>query len=311
MAEGFPTTLPWLLLTLALPPPTGERSYRILVDGQDDGAASLSIQARPDGSFDYHWRSQIGVSRTPCLWSEEQRSGNYTRAPGRALPDELALSLLPADANGELTATLNGQRLHAVRGRDGLPDRVDLLDLGLSYVAAPPTALAWDRCGKGALARGPELTGAASLTDPRRVRQATFERVDAPSGWHSEAAAPDGPLPDIARRLVAQAYDRAPGRDCKLVAQELARALERAGFATHVAAGWIIERGALWPHAWTELFDHLEFRAVDATTSRGWADAARIRLGTLDTPEEAAATGERLLRERHAQVRLTSFALIP
>jgi len=301
----------WLLFTLAAHPPTGERSYRILVDGRDNGAASLSIQPRPDGSFDYRWRSQIGVSREPCLWSEEQHSGNYTVGTGHALPDELALSLLPTDSNGELTASINGQKIHAVMGRDGLPDRVDLLELGLSYVAAPPAALVWDRCGTVALDRGPELLGAAALDNPRRVRRATFERVDAPGGWRVETTAPEAPLPDLAGRLVAGAYQRAPGRDCKVVAFELAHALERAGFRARVAAGWIVARGALWPHAWTELEQADGFRALDATTSRGWADAARIRLGTLDGAEAAAQTGDRLLRERHARIRLVDYALFP
>jgi hypothetical protein len=313
-----PLTATLLLLMLAARPPTGERSYRILVDGRDDGAASLSIQARADGSFDYHWRSQIGVSRAPCLWSEEQRSGNYTVAAGRALPDELALSLLPTDANGEVSASVNGQRLHAVMARDGLPNRVDLLDLGLSYVAAPPGTIAWDRCGAGALDRGPELIGVDSLADPRQVQRATFERLPPPpesagaqSGWRSATAVPDATLPDIAGRLVQQAYQRAPGRDCKVVAFELAHALERAGFRAHVAAGWIVVRGTLWPHAWTELEQAWGLGAIDATTGSGWADAARIRLGTLDSAEAAAKTGERLLRERHSRIRLVDYLLSP
>jgi hypothetical protein len=311
-------TAAWLLLTLAARPPTGERSYRILVDGQDDGVASLSIQARADGSFDYRWRSQIGVSRAPCLWSEEQRSGNYTVAAGRALPDELALSLLPTDSNGEVSASVNGQRLHAVMGRDGLPDRVDLLDLGLSYVATPRVAIAWDRCGTGALDRGPELVGAASLRNPRQVRRATFEPLPSPGGsagaqdaWRSATAVPEAPLPDIAGRLVEQVFRRAPGRDCKVVAFELAQALERAGFRAHVAAGWIVARGSLWPHAWTELEQAWGLGAIDATTGSGWADAARVRLGTLDSAEAAAKTGERLLRERHARIRLVDYQLSP
>ena len=311
-------TAAWLLLTLAARPPTGERSYRILVDGRDDGAASLSIQTRSDGSFDYHWRSQIGVSRAPCLWSEEQRSGNYTVGPGRALPDELALSLLPTDSNGEVAASVNGQRLHALMGRDGLPNRVDLLDLGLAYVATSPSTLAWDRCGAGALDRGPELVGADSLARPRQTRRATFERLPsargsagAQEGWRSATVVPEAPLPDIAVHLVERAYQRAPGRDCKVVAFELAQALERAGFRAHVAAGWIVARGSLWPHAWTELEQAWGLGAIDATTGSGWADAARVRLGTLDSPDGAAKTGERLLRERHARIRLVDYQLSP
>lgn len=302
-------TFAWLLLALALPRPNGERRYRILVDGREDGAAALSIRALPSGSFDYRWRSQIGVSRSPCLWSEEQRGGTYTVGHGRPLPDELALSFLPADAKGEVAATINGQKIRATIGRDGLPDRVDLPEIGLSYVAAGPGAPGWDRCSSSALERGPELAGAEALGDPRRVRRATFARVESPDGWRLEVAAPGGPLPDLAGRLVAQAYARAPGRDCKVVAFELARALERAGFRSCVAAGWIVARGALWPHAWTELEEGQEFRALDATTSSGWADAARIRLGTLDSAEDAWKTGDRLLRERHARIRLVDFDL--
>ncbi len=307
---------PWLALVLAASTPNGERSYRILVDGNADGAASLSIRSRPDGSFDYRWRSQIGVSHDPCLWSEEQRNGNYSLGAGRDLPDELALSLLPVDSKGELTASVNGQKIHALIGRDGLPDRVDLLELGVSYIAAPPGALGWDRCGTGALDRGPELLGAGSLPEPRRVQHATFERLRAPgeqddasSLWRSVTEAPAVPLPDIAGRLVMQAYQRAPGRDCKLVAFELAQALERAGFRARVAAGWLVVRGSLWPHAWTEIEQADGYRALDATTSPGWADAARIRLGTLDGAEAAAETGQRLLRERHARFRLVDYGL--
>src|SRR5208282_4736543 len=112
----------------------------------------------------------------------------------------------------------------------------------------------------GALDRGPELVGAASLPSPRLLRRATFERLpsqagsaSALDGWRSSAAVPEVPLPDIAGRLVERAYQRAPGRDCKDVAFELAQMLERAGFRAHVAAGWIVARGSLWPHAWTEL----------------------------------------------------------
>jgi hypothetical protein len=300
----------WLLLALASPLPNGERSYRVLVDGQEDGAASLSIHARPDGSLDYRWRSQIGVSRDPCLWSEEQRGGNYREATGRALPDELALSLLPADARGEVDATINGQRIHTVAGRDGLPNRVDLPALGLSYVQASPDELRWNRCGAGSLEHGPALLGADPLREPRRVRRATFAR-EAPGGWRVEASVPETPLPADVQRLVAASYARSEGRDCKIVAEELARQLERAGLHARVVAGWIVERGALWPHAWTEVDEGSGFHALDATTSRGWADAARIRLGTLGDAAQDAETGGRLLSERHARVRLVSYVLAP
>jgi hypothetical protein len=119
---------------------------------------------------------------------------------------------------------------------------------------------------------------------------------------------PAGPLPDTIQRLVAWAYARAPGRDCKLVAFDLAQALEGAGLHARVAAGWIVAHGALWPHAWTELQDG---RALDATTSRGWADAARVRLGTLENADAATDTGQRLLRERHARIRLVDYRLAP
>lgn len=309
-------TRAWLLLALASPPPLppplpdGERSYRVLVDGREDGAASLSIHARPDGSLDYRWRSQIGVSRDPCLWSEEQRSGNYRQAAGRALPDELALSLLPVDARREADATVDGQRIHTVAGRDGLPDRVDLPALGLSYVQAPAGELRWNRCGEGALARGPALRGAERLREPRRVRRATFAREE-PGGWRVESSVPGAPLPADVQLLLAAAYARAEGRDCKRVAEDLARQLGRAGLSARVAAGWIVERGELWPHAWTELDDGSGFHALDATTSRGWADAARIRVGTLGSAEQDAETGRRLLIERHASIRLVGYDLGP
>ncbi|MHB8417801.1 MAG: hypothetical protein ACYDCL_06980 [Myxococcales bacterium] len=278
-----------LLLSLAKPLPNGERSYRILVGGREDGAAQLAIHPRPDGSLDYEWRSQIGLSRAPCLWSEQRAAGRYTPGSGRPVPDELALSL-GAPGRGA-TATL---------GRDGLPDRVELA--GLVYEATPGEAPRWNRCRPGGLSGG--LPAPGGPQNPRSLDRAVFEAEgEAPR----ETRRYRGPMPRDVAAALAAAYGRAAGRDCKLVARELAEALRALGLDARVEGGFLLDRGRLWPHAWTRARVGGAFRDLDATTGSSWADAGRLDVGPLDGADEWQ-TGLAMLRELRSPPRLTRFA---
>ncbi len=284
-----------LLLVLAAPP-AGSRSYRVFVDGQEDGAARLSVRPGVDGGLAYEWDSQIGLSREPCLRSEEHVAGVY--APGQPVPDEWAISLgtHPAGARSSL-------------GEDGLPDRVELS--GIVYQAAPPAAVRWDRCWPRGLSGGLAVRIPAGDPAPRRLSRAVFSlafsREDNPVVVTRRG---HGPLPGDVAAAIAAAYRDAPGRDCKAVARDLARALRARGLDARVEGGLLLDGGRLWPHAWTRVRVGDTFRDVDATTGTSWADAGRLDVGPLEGPG-AWRTGLDLLHLRRAHPALLSFAVAP
>ncbi len=276
-----------LLLALAVLP-DGVRSYRVYVEGQEDGAARLAIHPRADGSFSYAWDSQIGLSREPCLRSEEHVEGSYV--PGRPVPDELALSF-----------GLHPAGTAAVLGRDGLPEHVEVS--GVVYAAAAAGELRWDRCWPHGLSGGLPIQGVPDDLAPRHLARASFTFDGLPG---QDARGFDGPMPEAVARAAAAAFRRAPDQDCKVVARGLAAALGAAGYAARVEEGLLLDRGRLWPHAWTRVRVDGAWRDLDATTGTGWADAGRIDVGPLDGAA-GWRTGLAMLRYLRARPTLASF----
>jgi hypothetical protein len=274
-----------IILFLALAAvPDGVRGYRVFVGGEEDGAAELSIHPRPDGSLAYAWRSQIGLSRDPCLRSEQRVEGVYH--PGDPVPDELALSL-GAPRPG---AT-------AVLGHDGLPDRVEVG--GVVYEAGAPR---WNRCWPRGLSDGIGVRLPAGPLEPRRLARAVFSL----DGKSRESRRFDGALPEALAVAVAETRRTAGADDCKVVAARLARTLARAGYEARVEGGLLLDRGRLWPHAWTQVKLAGGWRDLDATTSARWADAGRVAVGPLEGPDEWH-TALALLSARGASVELERF----
>lgn len=278
-----------LLLALAAPP-DGARVYRILLDGQEDGAAQLTVHARPDGGLAYAWRSQIGLSQKPCLRSEQRDEGTFRPGSGQAVPDSLAPSL---------HALHPGER--ALLGRDGLPDRVELPAQGLVYVAVagPPR---WDECWPHGLSAGLPLVLPPDFPGARRLTRAVF----VVGGRTVESERGRGELMEPLADLLDRAHEGAVGRDCKDVARDLAEELRRLGLDARVEGGLLLDRGRLWPHAWTRVSFQNGHWDLDATTGSDLADAGRIDLGPLEGPGEAR-TGLAMLAALRAGVVLRSF----
>lgn len=281
---------------LALTPPVGSRGYIVLLDGRPDGAAALTVREEAEG-LRFDWRAEIGVSASPCLVATEARRGVYVLGEG-APPDELAIPLAAA-GGGTVTGLAGGERFVATARLGALPDRVELPELGISYVATPGSP-AWGRCWPGGLDRGVALLGAP--TDPRRWRGARFEVVGVGLPARVASSAGGGALPRAAARAAAALFRTAGGRDCRAVAGDLAKALRAAGIPARVVAGLLVSEGRLWPHAWTEARLEGRWQPLDATTGPSFADAGRIRVGTLEGDERSRA-GRALLRWRHARVR--------
>jgi len=276
------------LLLLALAVPAGERHYRVFVDGVEDGAAFLSIHPLADGRLAYAWRSQIGLSASPCLHSDQHVSGVY--APGQPVPDELAFSLGSRPPGS--TATV---------GADGLPDRVEIQ--GVVYQAAPARDVRWDRCWPHGPSEGAAVRLPPEPPDPRQLARATFTFAGLPP---RESRRFDGTLPDDLALAVDEAHRHAGSDDCKEVAQRLAAALRTLGYEARVEGGLLLDRGRLWPHAWTQVRLDGRFRDVDATTGSGWADAGRVDAGPLEGAAEWQ-TGLALLRLLGARPALAGF----
>jgi hypothetical protein len=287
-ACGKLTAVRLALLLLSLAAPAGERHYRVFVDGVEDGAAFLSIRPLPRGRLAYAWRSQIGLSARPCLRSEQRVSGVY--APGQPVPDELAFSLGPRPPGS--AATL---------GPDGLPDHVQVQ--GVVYQAAPARDVRWDRCWPHGPSDGIAVRLPAEAPDPRQLARATFTFAGLPP---RESRRFDGTLPDDVALAIDDAHRRAGSNDCKAVARRLEGTLRARGYEAHVEGGLLLDRGRLWPHAWTQVRLDGRFRDVDATTGSGWADAGRVDVGPLEGPA-GWQTGLALLRLLGARPALAGF----
>ncbi len=287
-----------LLSALLSALPNGARLYRVLSDGRDAGAASLLLRRAPGGGLSWRWRSRIAVSRSPCLFSEERRSGTWR--PGEPVPDEIAASLVHGEPGRWVATRLSGEAARVLPGADGLPDGVVLDVLGISYVAAPAAALSWNRCRAGVLDEGLKVQGALGIR-PRRLREAEWNL----GGRIIQVSVPDLPPPPDVVAAVDGEYARAAGRDCKTVAAALARRLSDVGRKAWIVAGLLLDHGRLWPHAWVRVQVGGVYQAVDATTGLSWADAGRIEVGPLEGGNRLG-TGAELLRLRKAKVTLVS-----
>jgi Transglutaminase-like superfamily len=295
------------------------REYTIDWREQRVGHAQLTMSSTA-GRVHFDWHATIGVAGPNCLRVEESKSGSWLKGSEAPVPEEIFLGLGLADGcravlsdsglpgkgclahhgKEEIRGDLLGQPFVAKLGSDGLPDQVELPSLAITYRKSVGPA---DVPCPGPLGLPQPLLGGETVRSPRRILHSEFR---AGGQTYVSARAP-GTLPAAVAKLVARAFEESTGKDCKLVAGDLARGVRRQGIEARTVAGFLWDGGQLWPHAWNELLlPKRGWVAVDATTGSSFADAGRLTVGSLE-PADALATGLHLLSLSAEPIRVVSY----
>jgi hypothetical protein len=294
------------------------RHYEITWHDQRVGAAELDV-TRSKKSVRYSWKATLGISTPNCLRIEESEAGEWKIESDAPLPEPLFLVVPSASecrtvvsSGGELgqgclvhranrlAGQIFGQPVQATLGVDGLPNEVDLPSIAIIYRKSDG---AGDIPCAEPLSTAQRLMGGEKVRDARRILRSEFR-----AGGHTYVTRRgSGSIPPQLADVMAKAFERSTGRDCKEVARELERSVKRLGIEARSVAGLLWDGGELWPHAWNEInLPESGWTAFDATTGSSFADAGRLKVGSLE-PGQALATGLALLAISTETVEVLSY----
>jgi hypothetical protein len=294
------------------------RRYEVTWHDQRIGAAELGV-TRNKKSVRFTWKATLGVASANCLEIEESEAGEWNNESGTPLPEPLFL-VVPSSSecrtvvssggevgqgcltrhNSEVAGQLFGQPVQARLGVDGLPDEVDLPSISIVYRKSTGGG---DAPCADPLSAAQRLIGGEKVRDARRILRSEFR-----AGGHTYLSRRgSGEIPGPLADVMAKAFEKSTGRDCKEVARDLERSVKRLGIEVRSVAGLLWDHGELWPHAWNEInLPESGWTAFDATTGSSFADAGRLKVGSLEQGQ-ALTTGLALLAISTQTVEVLSY----